>query len=143
MSEYEEAFARHGVSRVVCLADLDEARRLSPEYASLLEGGAFRWPIRAFAIPDYGVPDDRAAFATLVRAIADWLAAGERVVIHCAGGIGRSGTVATCVLVQLGYPIGEATARVESAGSHPETDEQRALVRWFAAERATAKGELE
>ena len=42
--------------------------------------------------------------AGLVRAR---LEQGEGVVVHCAGGTGRTGTVIGCVLRGLGYPVGE------------------------------------
>jgi len=43
------------------------------------------------------------------------LRAGARVLIHCRGGLGRAGTVAARLLVELGLPADEAIARVRRA----------------------------
>ena len=40
---------------------------------------------------------------------------GERVVVHCRGGLGRSGLVAARMLVELGVEAGEAIRRVRLA----------------------------
>ena len=68
-------------------------------------------------IPDYGVPD--AAFEDrwllhgehLRRRLRD----GGRVLVHCMGGLGRSGTLAVRLLAELGEAPGEALRRVRSA----------------------------
>ena len=59
-----------------------------------------------FAIEDMGVPKEaeRDAYWDLILNIADRMRAGETVVVHCRGGLGRTGTVAACVLVALRCP---------------------------------------
>jgi atypical dual specificity phosphatase len=130
--EAQKEIQRQGITRVVCLTPEEEIRSKSPEYASALEGGAFSWIHIEFPIPDYGVPQDEEAFLNLVRSIAHQLQEGERVLIHCGAGHGRTGTVAICVLMALGLEKDEAEERVEDAGSAPETAEQRGLVEWVA-----------
>jgi protein-tyrosine phosphatase len=56
---------------------------------------------------------------------------GQNVLLHCAAGIGRTGTAAACVLKRLGLPVDEALQRVREAGSNPETAVQSGLVNWF------------
>jgi protein-tyrosine phosphatase len=73
--------------------------------------------------------------------IADRLKAGGRVLIHCGAGIGRTGTLATCVLLALGDAYATAAWVVADAGSHPETAAQRELVSWCAARVRTARPE--
>lgn len=87
-------------------------------------------------MPDFSVPKDRAAFLDLVGSIASGLQAGERVLIHCGAGIGRTGTLAVCVLMALGMSHSEAYRAVRGAGSHPETPEQEELVDWVAIQLA-------
>ena len=48
------------------------------------------------------------------RAVADTVAAGDGVVVHCAGGTGRTGTVVACALRLLGRSADEAIATVEA-----------------------------
>ncbi len=47
-----------------------------------------------------------------VAAIAEALAAGRRVAVHCAGGRGRTGTLLACYLVHQGLDPDPAIARV-------------------------------
>jgi atypical dual specificity phosphatase len=49
-----------------------------------------------------------------VRAITETVAAGQRVAVHCGGGLGRTGTLLACYLVQQGIPAKHAIARVRS-----------------------------
>ena len=56
---------------------------------------------------------------------------GESVLLHCAAGIGRTGTAAACVLKALGLPAQHALQRVRDAGSNPQNAEQSGLVAWF------------
>lgn len=53
--------------------------------------------------------------AKLVDDIVDAMSAGENVVVHCRGGLGRSGTIAACFLVARGRAPGEAIRLVRSA----------------------------
>jgi protein-tyrosine phosphatase len=118
---------RCGVSRVICLASVDEIAKKSPDYAKALVTGA-TWKHDPLPIPDYGVPVDTGAFWTHAEGVALALSAGERILVHCGAGIGRTGTYAVAVARKLGLSFDDALAVVNDAGSRPETAEQRALV---------------
>ena len=67
----------------------------------------------------------------VIRQVVAELLAGRGVVVHCWGGIGRSGFIAAGVLVAFGQTPDEATRIVDQAtskaglGSWPESDWQR------------------
>ena len=81
-------------------------------------------------VVDGGVPTLRSARALVARMVA---AGAEPIVVHCRGGLGRSGAIAGCYLRALGVPAGEALERLRRARgpSCPETPRQRELVRAF------------
>lgn len=61
------------------------------------------------------------------------LAAGRNVLLHCRGGLGRSGTIAARLLVELGVPAETAIAQVRKARPGAiETGAQEAHVRQVA-----------
>jgi protein-tyrosine phosphatase len=124
-----------GVQAIVNLAQPAEIRRKSPDYAKALEAGLVPCPVVSFPVKDYGTPDSRETFWELALDVAQRLEAGERILVHCAAGIGRTGSLATCVLVALGETPTAAAKAVRAAGSRPETDGQMDLVAWCAARR--------
>jgi len=97
-------------------------------------------------IPDYGVPTDPEAedYGPLIEDVAERLKKGETVVIHCRGGLGRSGMFAASVLVALGRAAGEAIEAVREAREGAvETPDQEDRVRWFEMELGTRGGSRE
>ncbi|KAG8982795.1 hypothetical protein FRB94_007854 [Tulasnella sp. JGI-2019a] len=56
---------------------------------------------RRFSIQDGGLPD-RSTLHGVLQAIQDSASQDRKAVVHCAGGIGRTGTIVGCWLVQSG-----------------------------------------
>jgi protein-tyrosine phosphatase len=122
------------VRAIVCLAEKDELHEKSSEYAQALEAGTVPCLVLPFEIPDRSVPEDRDAFWAFAGDIAKRLQSGEAVLIHCAGGVGRTATLAICVLLALGEPVSNAQSVVSRAGSTVETAPQSKLISWCASE---------
>lgn len=92
-----------------------------------------RWPV-----PDGSAPSP-ATMLEILGAVRDHRRGGH-VAVACMGGVGRTGTVAACALVQAGWPAADAIAEVRRV-RHPmavETSEQEAFVRSFEDDRAIA-----
>ncbi len=89
-----------------------------------------------FPIVDVDVPRSEQIedFADLMGGIIGYLREGRNVVAHCRGGIGRTGTVVSSVLVGLGHEADDAIEIVRQARSPRmvETGPQEAYVREFA-----------
>lgn len=128
----QDAIAGQLITSVVCLASLQEIRRKSPAYAQAIEAHRLSWTLIIFPVADWGVPGNWGEFWELARRVAKRLLAGERILIHGDVGVGRTGTLAICVLMALGMARKEACAAVWTAGSRPETSAQDTLVRWVA-----------
>ena len=120
---------RAGLDVIVSLLEDDEATQLelADESAAARSRG-----IRfiSFPIPDRGVPDSLPAAIELLKEIAKVLGEGKNVAIHCRQGIGRSGMVASGVLVLSGAGPRKAIEAVSAARGQkvPETPSQ---LRWI------------
>ncbi len=91
--------------------------------------------ILRFAIEDMGVPQEAESerFEATIREIVQRLKQSQNVAVHCRGGLGRTGTVAACVLIALHrHSANEAIAAVRAARkSTVQTSEQEDFVRLF------------
>ena len=130
-SAFEAQAKGAGLALVVCLTSRDEVAELSPDYHAAVTQGRvpFRWI--AVPMPNFGLPDDRTAFRRQVDEIAQAVRQGDAVLLHCAAGIGRTGSTAACVLKALGLGTEDALQRVRDAGSNPQNAQQSGLVDWF------------
>jgi protein-tyrosine phosphatase len=95
-----------------------------PEVASA-HGLAYR----EFPIPDFGVPD-RDALIMLSHDLAGEVRDGRYTVVHCHGGVGRTGVIVGATLVALGATPDQAMDLMRTARGRrsPETGEQVALL---------------
>lgn len=127
-----------GVERLILLVEDAELRHWSdPEIVE--RGTASGITVLRHPLPDGHAPASVAEMATILAEIREGRGTGN-VGVACMGGVGRSGTVAACALVEGGMTPDEAIATVREV-RHPtavETHEQEAFVRSFAAASAAA-----
>ena len=123
------------VGAIVCLNEKYEIREKSSKYADALETGTVPCSVLPFEIPEGSAPDDRDAFWALANDVANRLESGESILIHCAGGVGRTAMLAISVLLALGEPLIEAEGAVSRAGSLVETMPQIEMLSWCASQR--------
>lgn len=127
------------VGAIVCLTEQYEIRLKSSQYAEALESGSVPCSVLPFEIREGGVPEDRDAFWSLANDVAHRLKSGQAVLIHCAGGVGRTAMLAVSVLLALGEPINEAESVVSQAGSTVETLAQIEMLSWCATQASIKK----
>jgi protein-tyrosine phosphatase len=95
----------------------------------------------SFPIPDRQIPKSEAELADLLEMFSRSLSEGKNVVVHCRGGIGRSGLIAASLLVRKGISPGAAVELVSAARgvTIPETSEQREWIDQYAATLTSSK----
>jgi protein-tyrosine phosphatase len=83
-------------------------------------------------------PISAAGLARGLTFVAEHLAAGRRVLVHCAKGIGRSALLGLCVLVELGHAPLEALelAKRRRGCVSPSPQQYEAWASWLAARRS-------
>lgn len=122
---------RVGLTTVVCLNPLTEVAELSPAYHAAIRAGELPFRFNHLPMRNFGLAAQADLFRGSIEALADELLRGDIVLLHCAAGLGRTGTVAACLLKRLGLPKDEALQRVRAAGSNPQSAEQTGLVDTF------------
>lgn len=94
-------------------------------------------------IADGCAPDEQfeVAWLTAFPQLSTVLSRGEKVLVHCKGGLGRAGTVAAMLLVDTGDGPGMAMCKVrEVRPGAVETDAQEEFLIYWAVTRAKRGG---
>jgi protein-tyrosine phosphatase len=100
-----------GVTKVVSLLTPGEedALGLEQEKQAALEAGLF---FLSFPIVDRSVPSSDGEATRVIEELDGDLTHGQHLVVHCRQGIGRSGLIASALLVARGIAPDDATTQV-------------------------------
>ncbi|MCA0241326.1 MAG: tyrosine-protein phosphatase [Proteobacteria bacterium] len=130
-AEFLAEARRTGLHDVLCLNPLFEVERLSPAYAKAIEDGSLPFDWTHLPMQDFGLAAEALAYRDTVLLMAERVRGGRSLLLHCAAGIGRTGTTAACLLKSLGASAPLALRRVREAGSNPESALQQGLIDRF------------
>lgn len=125
----------HQIGTVVCLATLTELEANSSSYLAAMSSAALPWNQVSLQMNDGEVTDNLRAVLSVIEDSIRLLRAGENVLVHCLGGIGRTGTLAIGILIGIGLDVLEASVRVADAEAGPESGSQEALIEQIAQAR--------
>ncbi len=133
------AWKRSGIDTIVSLLTPDEEQ----EFALTDEGlQAKAKGITFLSLPirDRRVPDPGTDLNSTLQRMDAVLSSGRNVLVHCRQGIGRTGLVASSLLINKGMDAESAVELVSTARGIPvpETSEQRHWIDEFAAESRIA-----
>src|SRR5574338_703084 len=121
---------RLGIVRLVLLVEDRELERWAdPEIADI--GARLGLDVRRHPIPDGRAPASLAQMDAILADVREGRRSGD-VAVACMGGVGRTGTVASCALVAAGLGAREAIARVRAV-RHPTAVETAAQERFVSA----------
>ena len=111
-----QAIADWQAVAVVTLIEDHEFQLLAvPDLGARIQQRGMAW--HHLPIADTDVPNAawEARWATVGKRLVQHLVDGRRVVVHCRGGLGRAGTVAARLLIDLGMDPTEAMRQVRCA----------------------------
>jgi len=130
------ASLRHqGIGKLVCLLETTESQNLALQQEQTIcehTGLCFE----RFAIPDFGVPNSADLYKLVMRLTGE-IQSGQNIVVHCRGGIGRTGLVCCCILIASGMDAASAIILVSAQRgcTVPETDSQLEMIYQFTSQQ--------
>lgn len=126
-----------GIDKILCLLEESESAKLSlqAQEAHTIEAGI---EFQRFPIADFSVPDFLDLQVHITRALND-LHEGKNLLVHCKGGIGRTGLICCCLMLSTGISVPEAISVVTKQRGEqvPETPEQIDMLIRYAARNRT------
>ena len=126
-----DAIAAWGAKAVVTLLEPRELRMLAiARLGAEIERRSMEW--LHLPIPDAGTPSaaSEAQWPEMSLRLRSLLAAGENVLVHCRGGLGRAGMIAARLLIETGVDPDAAIKRVRAVRPGAiETEPQEDWVR--------------
>jgi len=131
-----QALRDNGADKILCLLEDVESSELGLQKQEALTQ-AIGMEFQRFPIPDYGVPDFLDLQVQITRIGKD-LSNGRHVLVHCRGGVGRTGLICCCLMLTTGISVPDAISIVtrQRGEQVPETPEQiDMLIRYASRDR--------
>ena len=124
--------AAWGANVVITLIEPHELVELRvPTLGAEVQSRHMRW--LHLPIADYSIPTKKfeLAWKTVAPSLQEALDAGQNILVHCKGGLGRAGTIAARLLVEAGVPARDSIAlvRARRGPNAIETPEQELYVK--------------
>jgi len=99
-ADLERLKSDFGVTSILCLLSQAELTSLKlRHYAEDVQSKGIS--LLMFPIVEMGAPESVQKTARIIERILAKLKEGEVMIIHCRGGVGRAGLIASCLLLQL------------------------------------------
>jgi ADP-ribosyl-[dinitrogen reductase] hydrolase len=122
------AIAEWGASSVVTLMEKEELAWLKvSKIGEAVESAGMDW--HSLPIEDVNVPDEHFEDLWIYsgHVLRSALADGRKVLIHCKGGLGRTGTIAARLMVELGERPADTIKKVRKArpGAIENSEQER------------------
>jgi protein-tyrosine phosphatase len=134
-NEDEAKIIQSGITTFIRLSPDTETETSSPLYMKAIKENNLKWKDILYPIKDYSAPKDYTSFNTLIETILDKLKSGEKIMVSCGFGIGRSGTIAVGLLMKLGFSYHEAYIKSNNCGSYPESPAQIAFLQEYSGHK--------
>lgn len=134
------AIVSWGANVVVSLTESSEFDLLGVSELPRQLSKNFRWihlPVKDMSVPEN---DFLRKWSNEARSVHDVLTAGGKVLIHCRGGLGRSGLMASLILAERGASAQDAIEKVRAArpGAIETCEQEKWLVSRFSDLRVRA-----
>jgi hypothetical protein len=145
-----DAFLQAGFTSFIDLTKPNELTPYDPVLRELADAYHISVLYTRLTIPDFGIPSAE-RMRTILDTIDASLAKGQKLYVHCWGGVGRTGTTVGCYLVRRGFTGEQALTqiaewwrempRILNYPRSPETEEQvQFVLNWDESSFWPSKG---
>lgn len=118
-------YLRHGINAFLDLTEAGELRPYEDDLYEVASDAGIDCVYRRLPIRDVDVPDQPGQMHTILNQIGYWQRQGRKVYVHCWGGVGRTGTVVGCHLVERGLSGQAALEQLRLLWTRMSEDKRR------------------